>query len=1003
MNKYIGSILIGSLFLMFLLSSNVMFAEEEVSFKDEKLESIVRSYISKDDDSPIYQDDLNSIKRLILKNSGVKDLTGIGYLKNLEYIYLEKCNDIETYEPLADLDNITWLNFKSTNIGDFSFIENITTLEKLTVTHCTDENLSTLPYVPSLKSLMVSAVYKTDITTIEFLENLPGLESIKVDKGEISDLSPLRYTEGVSSVHFPSHNISDIDILSDLRSISYLDLSENSLTDIEPLKSHPELVSLNVQGNDIESLEPIADFDNLKKLNISDNSKMDLSGLDSLSSMEELEANRIGLEDLEFLEDMKALTHLSLSGNNLTDIEPISYLSNLKKIYLSDNYITDISDLERLDLVTSLYLTSNYIEDIRSLESMEGLYTVWIAANPYDQNEHSMTVVETLRAEGKKVYDDTIASVSGGRTYEEKAKGVEKYLSDMFEDDVTEATSESESDHEADEGITSLAITKPSSEDTQSDFYTYTEAMAEYGLAKGNDNGYELNRQPTRLESLVMILRLKGVEAEAAAFDTSSMPFKDVPDWGGPYVSYAYSNGITSGISEEVFGSNNVVTDKEFHTFILRSLGYDNTDFAWNQSTDFMMANGMISDTYYEHLQSNVYKRAEMFKSAYIALMTPLKGQSTVLAKTISLADTNSSFPDEFLGEDYMEAEKVYPLVRTYKYMDDDYIIFSPYNEKEYFNSSGNMNVVKKVDGVAYEAGELGDVFKMSYYEAAPRDIEYLLYDDSGKLVAYYMVEDFMVYHDVEALSLGGMSDKYLEAKSLYVYGGARRLEDISSLPKFQNLEYLYLYTDDAEGMLGELYDIEGIGRIENLKMCYVCHMYMGGYTSVYTELENLEFVNLSQNADDYIDMSAFQKSRSTIKGLNITNQKVDLAALSEFESLEYLDLELNYNNYGNVQDSSVLSNLDNVRYLKLESGEYSGSERPSSEEYQKRSENNDLSFITGMDSLEVLELNYVYYVDYESINQCHSLEKVIFDGVYDVKESGVGELIDSRIEVIYE
>ena len=86
---------------------------------------------------------------------------------------------------------------------------------------------------------------------------------------------------------------------------------------------------------------------------------------------------------------------------------------------------------------------------------------------------------------------------------------------------------------------------------------------------------FELERQPTRLEALALIIRLMGLEKDAFAF-TGANRFTDVPGWGERYAAYGYHIGITVGVNDErtLFAPNRQVTAHEFTTFLLRVLGY---------------------------------------------------------------------------------------------------------------------------------------------------------------------------------------------------------------------------------------------------------------------------------------------------------------------------------------------------------------------------------------------------------------------------------------------
>ena len=62
--------------------------------------------------------------------------------------------------------------------------------------------------------------------------------------------------------------------------------------------------------------------------------------------------------------------------------------------------------------------------------------------------------------------------------------------------------------------------------------------LKQLGLFKGvSDTNFDLNREPTRVEALVMLIRVLGKE-NTALNSNSNHPFLDVPDWADKYVSY---------------------------------------------------------------------------------------------------------------------------------------------------------------------------------------------------------------------------------------------------------------------------------------------------------------------------------------------------------------------------------------------------------------------------------------------------------------------------------
>ena len=111
-----------------------------------------------------------------------------------------------------------------------------------------------------------------------------------------------------------------------------------------------------------------------------------------------------------------------------------------------------------------------------------------------------------------------------------------------------------------------------------------------YGLFQGmgtDEDGYpifSLDTAPTRAQSVTMLVRLLGKEAEAMETEWTE-PFTDVPEWAQPYVEYAYEQGLAQGRGEGIFDAETPVSASEYLTFVLRALGYESgLDFQWDSA-----------------------------------------------------------------------------------------------------------------------------------------------------------------------------------------------------------------------------------------------------------------------------------------------------------------------------------------------------------------------------------------------------------------------------------
>ncbi|GMQ60703.1 hypothetical protein AN1V17_51050 [Vallitalea sediminicola] len=156
-------------------------------------------------------------------------------------------------------------------------------------------------------------------------------------------------------------------------------------------------------------------------------------------------------------------------------------------------------------------------------------------------------------------------------------------------------------------------------------YYDYAEKLNKVGMFKGTELGYELDQPFTRIQSAVMIVRLLGKEKEAQEKNYSH-PFTDV-SWGHEYVGYLYENGITKGVSETKFGSNEVINANSYMVLLLRTLGYSDKDgeFNWQEGLKFAKDKGFITKEDYNELSTEAFIRDHVVKCSYKALYMKLK------------------------------------------------------------------------------------------------------------------------------------------------------------------------------------------------------------------------------------------------------------------------------------------------------------------------------------------------------------------------------------------
>lgn len=158
-------------------------------------------------------------------------------------------------------------------------------------------------------------------------------------------------------------------------------------------------------------------------------------------------------------------------------------------------------------------------------------------------------------------------------------------------------------------------------------------ALKDLGLFMGTNNGFDLDRAPTRGESIIMLLRMLG-KAEEAQNSSYQNPFTDVPAWAAKYIAYAYAKGYTSGISKTTFGTNNIVTPEQFLTFMLRALGYSDKDGEFTVSTAIQKAETikLVPVGKYK-VGSKTFYRGDCVDIIYSVLVATKKPDNITIAK----------------------------------------------------------------------------------------------------------------------------------------------------------------------------------------------------------------------------------------------------------------------------------------------------------------------------------------------------------------------------------
>ena len=179
------------------------------------------------------------------------------------------------------------------------------------------------------------------------------------------------------------------------------------------------------------------------------------------------------------------------------------------------------------------------------------------------------------------------------------------------------------------------------------DYPAMASSLKTLGLFRGSDTaygeGFDLEKAPTRMEALIMLIRLLGEEKEALSC-TASFPFTDIPDWAEPYAAYGYSKGYTNGVGPTEFGTWMSASAEMYTEFLLRALRYSSTaQTDISTAPERAQAAGVLTAGEVSALRAQTFLRADVVYLSYYALETNVSGgtalSDTLVARGVFTAD----------------------------------------------------------------------------------------------------------------------------------------------------------------------------------------------------------------------------------------------------------------------------------------------------------------------------------------------------------------------------
>lgn len=252
----------------------------------------------------------------------------------------------------------------------------------------------------------------------------------------------------------------------------------------------------------------------------------------------------------------------------------------------------------------------------------------------------------------------------------------------------------------------------------------------ESDLLRGDGSSYGFEKTPTRMEGVIILIRLLGKEAEAQQMQSLPCRFLDVPAWAAGYANYAYAENISKGVSETLFGTNDLMTAQQFNTLLLRTIGYDDSrdDFRWDNAVDKAYDLKILPvDLAERYERRTVYSKRDLMETAFCYLEAEYKDQDATLIG--SLIDSGV-IPGDLAG-DYGLAVDKWDSITT-NINEDEYSRFDLHGDTLYI--SGKTTDDNKKFILAMAKNKETGVKKADTVKAADQNGEYELSLSLGAL-----------------------------------------------------------------------------------------------------------------------------------------------------------------------------------------------------------------------------------------------------------------------------
>ncbi|MEV4914453.1 NEAT domain-containing protein [Bacillus proteolyticus] len=272
--------------------------------------------------TPITKEDLLKIKSLIVveaKSKGVKDVSGLEYMTNLENLMLEevKVENIQFISKMRQLKSLSITYGELEDIGPLAELEHV---EILSLRNNKISDLSPLSHMKKINMLDLNSNYIKDIKP---LFTVTSLRTLTVANNQISNanLAGIEQLKNVRNLSLSNNGLTNIEHMTSMKKLVELDLSKNELKNIEPLLRLSTVQSLNLEENYISDITPLSQLTGLYDLKLGSNEIRDVRPVQELGKRMDIDIQRqkIFLDEASVDEEIKIPIY-NLKGEPLQNI-----------------------------------------------------------------------------------------------------------------------------------------------------------------------------------------------------------------------------------------------------------------------------------------------------------------------------------------------------------------------------------------------------------------------------------------------------------------------------------------------------------------------------------------------------------------------------------------------------------------------------------------------------------------------------------------------------------